>query len=284
MPPTDAHVWLYLRAATGSCTRRAPRERRRLLDRHPGRPGFPGRVLRQQQCGRRSGVGDLGGGLRLALAIGTIRRPARALTTSANSVARVAPRRAAHLLRHHLCPRLFPRPRLGHGADRRAVAERRHQFPSVLEELHYERADAFHDGADLPRVGSLLPRPARPHALASTTAMASATTTPTDCGHCQWCPESDLVTWMEGVAQFLSRINTDHIEDVQDRFRPVHKGMEHLIDDSSCDWSRGTSRTSSAARCGTWSISTAAPRPWDLHQDVLGRLLYDRSAWTRTTS
>jgi hypothetical protein len=97
-----------------------------------------------------------------------------------------------------------------------------------------------------------------------------------DCGHCVWCPEGDDVTWIEGVADFLSRINTDYIGDVQDFYTPTQYGLDSYVDDSTCDWL-------------PWNIEFVfGGVVWDmvdfdrgtetmgLHQDTLGQPLYDQ--------
>ena len=57
-----------------------------------------------------------------------------------------------------------------------------------------------------------------------------------ECGHCIWCQENENVAWIEGIAQFFSRINTDHIKDAywmpSDQW--INEKQIHRIEEPDC--------------------------------------------------
>lgn len=102
-----------------------------------------------------------------------------------------------------------------------------------------------------------------------------------NCSHCVWCPENDPTSWVEGVAQILSRIMTDHIE-ASVWFPVDHAGIHDIPNggygsiDPDCPWL-------------PWDIEGVwAAAAWDMidpdmfteHDlpiaDPLGRPLYDK--------
>jgi len=96
-----------------------------------------------------------------------------------------------------------------------------------------------------------------------------------DCGHCTWCPENTAVAWIEGCAQIISRICTQHLAERVD-FAVAHNDVGSVHDSPDCAWD-------------AWSIeNTFAGAVWDMADDdygtetdhfrfdALGRDVYDQ--------
>lgn len=99
------------------------------------------------------------------------------------------------------------------------------------------------------------------------------------CGHCMWCPESALVTWIEGVAQVISRLST---EDLVPRvaFNVRHKGIEapQKNDTPGCPWDPW--HIEGVVAGAIWDIAnnSRGVDTYGLTTDALGKPLSDQLA------
>jgi len=152
-------------------------------------------------------------------------------------------------------------------------------FDSYWDEIHLEREDAWQDATICHEWGHYF-HDQFGHSVEVNYCNGICDPDPAndDCGHCGWCPEYDEVVWMEGVAGFLSRINTDYIGDVQDFFEPVHAGIDAYPSDDppSCPWQPWNIEYVFAGVVWDMVDFDRGTENMDLYQDTLGQPLYDQ--------
>lgn len=96
-----------------------------------------------------------------------------------------------------------------------------------------------------------------------------------DCGHCAWCPENDPVSWIEGNAQLLSRLNTDHIAQ-RATFTVKHEGIESVVVDQNCDWDPWNIENVVAGAVYDMADDDRGTETDHFRQDALGHDAYDQ--------
>lgn len=128
-------------------------------------------------------------------------------------------------------------------------------YTPYFDELHLERGDAWSDETICHEWGHYWHAA---HAHTTTIDYCNGICDDgDDCGHCTWCPEDLTVAWIEGCAQIISRLCTDHLAGLVD-FNVVHNDVGTVFDSPNCAWD-------------AWSIeNTFAGAAWDMADDDYG--------------
>jgi len=84
-----------------------------------------------------------------------------------------------------------------------------------------------------------------------------------DCGHCVWCEETGKVTWNEGMANLISVVCTDHIDQAYGHLSPVVFPYDFRTIDSQCDGLQDPDLTEGIFSAVLYDLIDAADDPED---------------------
>lgn len=142
-----------------------------------------------------------------------------------------------------------------------------------FEELHIDRGDEWHDGIVCHEWGHYW-HDMHAHDVEHDYCNGICDE-PDDCGHCEWCPEEDEVAWIEGCAQILSRLLTDHLA-TRVMFDVVHIRLDAPWDDPSCPWQPWNIENVVAGAIYDLADDDTGYEANGLRTDVLGNDVYDQ--------
>lgn len=147
------------------------------------------------------------------------------------------------------------------------------QYDPFWDELHIERDAAWKDGTLCHEWGHYWHEM---HAHSVTVDYCNGVCDDgDDCGHCGWCPENSAVTWIEGCAQIISRLCTDHIAGLVP-FQVEHKQIATPEDWSSCDWIPWDIENVFAGAVYDMADDDRGVEANNLATDLFGHVLYDQ--------
>ncbi|MEZ4386079.1 MAG: CARDB domain-containing protein [Candidatus Krumholzibacteriia bacterium] len=144
-----------------------------------------------------------------------------------------------------------------------------------FEELHIDRGDEWHDHTLCHEWGHYW-HAEHAHAV-EVDYCNGICDEPDDCGHCAWCPEEDRVAWIEGCAQILSRLLTDHLA-TRVMFDVIHQGLDTDVvhDTPDCPWQPWNIENVVAGAIYDMADDDTGYETNGLRNDVLGNDVYDQ--------
>lgn len=145
-------------------------------------------------------------------------------------------------------------------------------YSPFFDELHITRGDAWDEGTICHEWGHYWHRH---YAHSLEIDYCNGICDDGDCGHCRWCPEDDKVAWIEGSAQILSRLLTDHLA-TRLVFTPDHKDIDTHEDDPNCDWDPWNIEFVVAGAIYDMADDDIDIELENLNTDFLGEPVYDR--------
>lgn len=145
-------------------------------------------------------------------------------------------------------------------------------YTPYFDELHITREDAWDEGTVCHEWGHYWHRN---YAHSLEIDYCNGICDDGDCGHCRWCPEDDKVAWIEGSAQILSRLLTDHLASSL-LFKPDHKDIDTHEDDPGCDWEPWNIEFVVAGAIYDVADDDTDTELEGLNTDYLGEPVYDR--------